>query len=86
MHEVTQNILSMMEELWQSWSHLGVNTQTKLNYLKEILHIEKELHRDVLSETRQKLKVMEETINSEFLMFFFFILILLLFIFIQYRC
>lgn len=59
----------MMEELWQSWSHLGVDDQTKISYITELVPIEKEFHRDVISETRQKIKAMEETISSEFLCF-----------------
>lgn len=58
----------MMEVLWQSWTHLGVDKETKISRIRELVHIEKEFHRDVISETRQKIKIMEETINSEFLM------------------
>ncbi|XP_026330687.1 protein regulator of cytokinesis 1-like [Hyposmocoma kahamanoa] len=64
LQEITQNIRLMMEELWQSWSHLGVDDQTKISYITELVPIEKEFHRDVISETRQKIKAMEETISK----------------------
>lgn len=63
--EISQNIRSMMEELWLNWSHLGVDDATKVNNITKLAQIEKELHRDVISETRQKLKTMQGQVDSE---------------------
>lgn len=59
----------MMEELWLSWSHLGVDDSTKMTNITKLVHIEKEHHHDVISETRQKLKVMQAQIDSEYFYF-----------------
>lgn len=56
----------MMEELWLNWSHLGVDDSTKVNNITKLVQIEKELHRDVISETRQKLKTMQAQVDSEY--------------------
>lgn len=56
----------MMEELWLNWSHLGVDDRTKFNNITKLVQIEKELHRDVISETRQKLKTMQGQVDSKF--------------------
>lgn len=63
--EISQNVRSMMEELWLNWSHLGVDDATKVNNITKLVQIEKELHRDVISETRQKLKTMQGEVDSE---------------------
>lgn len=55
-----------MEELWLNWSHLGVDDSTKVNNITKLVQIEKELHRDVISETRQKLKTMQAQVDSEY--------------------
>ncbi|CAB3255572.1 unnamed protein product [Arctia plantaginis] len=62
--EISQNIRSMMEELWLNWSHLGVDDTTKVNNITKLVQIEKELHRDVISETRQKLKTMQGQVDK----------------------
>lgn len=59
----------MMEELWLNWSHLGVDDKTKVDNITTLVQIEKELHRDVISETRQKLKIMQGQVDSEHLHF-----------------
>lgn len=64
LQEISRNIRHMMEELWLNWSHLGVDDETKLNNITKLVLIEKELHRDVISETRQKLKIMQEQVDS----------------------
>lgn len=63
--EISQNVRSMMEELWLNWSHLGVDDNTKVNNITKLVQIEKELHRDVISETRQKLKTMQGQVDSK---------------------
>lgn len=65
--EISQNARNMMEELWLNWSHLGVDDNTKVNNITKLVQIEKELHRDVISETRQKLKIMQAQVDSEYL-------------------
>lgn len=55
-----------MEELWLNWSHLGVDDCTKVNNITKLVLIEKELHRDVISETRGKLKTMQAQVDSEY--------------------
>ncbi|KAJ8720151.1 hypothetical protein PYW07_012194 [Mythimna separata] len=62
--EISQNVRSMMEELWLNWSHLGVDDSTKVNNITKLVQIEKELHRDVISETRQKLKTMQGQVDK----------------------
>ncbi|KAH9644459.1 hypothetical protein HF086_009843 [Spodoptera exigua] len=62
--EISQNVRSMMEELWLNWSHLGVDDNTKVNNITKLVQIEKELHRDVISETRQKLKTMQGQVDK----------------------
>lgn len=65
LQEISQNIRHMMEELWLNWSHLGVDDKTKINNITKLVQIEKELHRDVISETRQKLKTMQGQVDSK---------------------
>lgn len=55
-----------MEELWLNWSHLGVDESTKVNNITKLVQIEKELHKDVVSETRQKLITMQGQVDSKF--------------------
>ncbi|XP_052750360.1 protein regulator of cytokinesis 1-like [Galleria mellonella] len=62
--EICSNVRSMMEELWLNWSHLGVDDSTKANNISKLVQIEKELHRDVISETRQKLKNMQAEVDK----------------------
>ncbi|XP_068628055.1 protein regulator of cytokinesis 1-like [Battus philenor] len=62
--QITQNVRQMMEELWLNWSHLGVDDATKVNNITKLVQIEKELHRDVISETRQKLKSMQAQVDK----------------------
>lgn len=62
--EISLNIRHMMEELWLNWSHLGVDDHTKVNNITKLVQIEKELHRDVISETRQKLKTMQAQVDK----------------------
>ncbi|XP_045452019.1 protein regulator of cytokinesis 1-like [Melitaea cinxia] len=64
LQEISQNIRHMMEELWLNWSHLGVDDHTKVNNITKLVQIEKELHRDVISETRQKLKTMQAQVDK----------------------
>ncbi|KAM3962039.1 protein regulator of cytokinesis 1 [Aphomia sociella] len=64
LQEICQNVRSMMEELWLNWSHLGVDDNTKVNNITKLVQIEKELHRDVISETRQKLKNMQAEVDK----------------------
>ncbi|XP_030023185.1 protein regulator of cytokinesis 1 [Manduca sexta] len=64
LREISQNVRSMMEELWLNWSHLGVDDSTKVNNITKLVQIEKELHRDVISETRQKLKIMQAQVDK----------------------
>lgn len=56
----------MMEELWLNWSHLGVDDSTKVVNITKLVQIEKELHRDVIFETRQKVKIMQAQVDSKF--------------------
>ncbi|CAG4996679.1 unnamed protein product [Parnassius apollo] len=62
--EISQNVRHMMEELWLNWSHLGVDDDTKANNITKLVQIEKEFHRDVISETRQKLKIMQAQVDK----------------------
>lgn len=62
--EISQNVFHMMEELWSNWSQLGVEDPVKVNNITKLVQIEKELHKDVLSETRQRLKTMEDEVNK----------------------
>lgn len=55
----------MMEELWLNWSHLGVDDASKVNNIIKLVQIEKDLHRDVISETRQKLNIMQSQVDSK---------------------
>ncbi|XP_004928222.1 protein regulator of cytokinesis 1 [Bombyx mori] len=64
LQEISNNIREMMEELWLNWSHLGVDDSTKINNITKLVQIEKELHRDVISETRQKLKIMQGQVDK----------------------
>lgn len=64
--EISTNIRAMMEELWRNWSHLGVDHSTKVNYITKLVLIEKDLHRDVISETRQKVKNLQAQVDSKF--------------------
>ncbi|KAJ2951782.1 hypothetical protein O0L34_g13947 [Tuta absoluta] len=64
LQEISQNIRHMMEQLWLNWSHLGVDHDTKIHNTMKLVLIEKELHRDVISETGHKLKVMEEQVQK----------------------
>ncbi|CAH0726950.1 unnamed protein product, partial [Brenthis ino] len=64
LHEISQNVRHMMEELWLNWSHLGVDDKTKFDNINTLVQIEKELHRDVISETRQKLKTMQGQVDK----------------------
>ncbi|XP_049874846.1 protein regulator of cytokinesis 1-like [Pectinophora gossypiella] len=64
LHEISQNVRHMMEELWLNWSHLGVDNDTKIHNIMKLVLIEKELHRDVISETRQKLKTMQDQVDK----------------------
>ncbi|CAH2041512.1 unnamed protein product, partial [Iphiclides podalirius] len=63
-HEIAQNVRQMMEELWLNWSHLGVDDSKKINNITKLVQIEKELHREVISETRQKLKIMQSQVDK----------------------
>lgn len=65
-HEIALNIRNMMEELWVNWSHLGVDDTTKVSNINKLVQIEKELHRDVIGETRQKLKSMQAQVDSKY--------------------
>ncbi|RVE46981.1 hypothetical protein evm_008365 [Chilo suppressalis] len=64
LHEISQNIRSMMEELWLNWSHLGVEDSTKITNITKLVQIEKELHRDVILETRQKLIKIQKEVDK----------------------
>ncbi|CAG9583143.1 unnamed protein product [Danaus chrysippus] len=64
LHEISQNVRHMMEELWLNWSHLGVDYKTKVSNINKLVFIEKELHRDVISETRQKLKNLQSQVDK----------------------
>lgn len=55
-----------MDELWVNWSHVGVDDQTKTNNITKLVDIEKEFHRDVISETHHKLNVMKKAVESEY--------------------
>ncbi|KAJ0176179.1 hypothetical protein K1T71_008353 [Dendrolimus kikuchii] len=63
LHEISQNIRSMMEELWLNWSHLGVSDSNKRENIIKLVKIEKDLHREVIYETRQKLKVLQDEVD-----------------------
>ncbi|XP_059061981.1 protein regulator of cytokinesis 1-like [Achroia grisella] len=63
LQEISQNIRSMMKELWLNWSHLGVDDDTKSEYIAKLVQIEKDLHRDVILETRQELKNMQGEVD-----------------------
>ncbi|XP_026494639.2 protein regulator of cytokinesis 1-like [Vanessa tameamea] len=64
LHEISQNIRHMMEELWLNWSHLGVDDSTKVSNIIKLKQIEKEFHKDVISETRQKLIIMQSQVDK----------------------
>ncbi|XP_046968123.1 protein regulator of cytokinesis 1-like [Vanessa cardui] len=64
LHEISQNIRHMMEELWLNWSHLGVDDNTKVSNIIKLKQIEKEFHKDVISETRQKLIIMQSQVDK----------------------
>ncbi|KAG7302185.1 hypothetical protein JYU34_013657 [Plutella xylostella] len=64
LQEISQNIRNMMEELWLNWSHLGVDDSTKVVNITKLVQIEKELHRDVIFETRQKVKIMQAQVDK----------------------
>lgn len=54
-----------MEELWLNWSHLGVSDSNKRDNIIKLVKIEKDLHREVIYETRQKLKVLQDEVDSK---------------------
>lgn len=56
----------MMEELWVNWSDLGVEENTKINNILKLVQIEKDLHRDVIAETRQLVTNMQGQRDSKF--------------------
>lgn len=62
--QISSNIRSMMEELWRNWSHLGVDHNTKINYITRLVLIEKDLHKEVISETRYKIKTMQAQVEK----------------------
>ncbi|KAL0828899.1 hypothetical protein ABMA28_003802 [Loxostege sticticalis] len=62
--KIAHNVRAMMEELWLNWSHLGVEDFMKVNNINKLVVIETELHRDVISETRQKLKAMQAQVDK----------------------
>lgn len=64
MREISQNVRDMMEELWLNWTHLGVDEATMSANIKKLVQIEKELHQDVVFETRQKLRNMQAEVDS----------------------
>lgn len=64
--KIAHNVRAMMEELWLNWSHLGVEDFMKVNNINKLVVIETELHRDVISETRQKLKAMQAQVDSKY--------------------
>ncbi|XP_050344402.1 protein regulator of cytokinesis 1-like [Nymphalis io] len=64
LQEISQNIRHMMEELWLNWSHLGVDDNTKVSNIIKLKQIEKEFHKDVISETRQKLIIMQSQVDK----------------------
>ncbi|XP_053608737.1 protein regulator of cytokinesis 1-like [Plodia interpunctella] len=64
LREISENIRNMMQELWLNWAHLGVDDNTKFNNIEKLVQIEKELHRDVISETRQKLSKMQAQVDK----------------------
>ncbi|GBP31766.1 Protein regulator of cytokinesis 1 [Eumeta japonica] len=61
---MVQSARFLMEELWLNWSHLGVGNDVKITNIRKLIAIEKEFHRDVLSETRQKLKNMQAQVDK----------------------
>ncbi|XP_052742117.1 protein regulator of cytokinesis 1 [Bicyclus anynana] len=60
--EISQNVRILMEELWSNWSHLGVDEETKIVHITKLVNIEKDFHKDVISETCYKLQQMEQKI------------------------
>ncbi|XP_039756961.1 protein regulator of cytokinesis 1-like [Pararge aegeria] len=62
--EISQNVRSLMEELWSNWSHLGVDEKTKIVHITTLVDIEKDFHKEVISETAYKLKQMEQKIGK----------------------
>ncbi|CAG4961871.1 unnamed protein product [Colias eurytheme] len=64
LQEISQNVRTLMEELWLSWSHLGVDEKAKISNITRLVQIEKELHREVISETGQKLSALQSQVDK----------------------
>ncbi|KAI8432140.1 hypothetical protein MSG28_004620 [Choristoneura fumiferana] len=62
--EVSRNVRHLMQQLWLNWSHVGVEYDVKVNNIQKLVQIEKDLHSDVLDETKQKLKVMQHQVTD----------------------
>ncbi|XP_061718319.1 protein regulator of cytokinesis 1-like isoform X2 [Cydia pomonella] len=62
--EVSRNVRHLMQELWLNWSHVGVEYDVKVNNIYKLVQIEKDLHSDVLDETKQKLKTMQQQVEE----------------------
>ncbi|XP_063546919.1 protein regulator of cytokinesis 1-like [Cydia strobilella] len=62
--KVCRNVRQLMEQLWLIWSHVGVEYDVKVSNIYKLVQIEKDLHRDVLYETKQKLKTMEQQVEE----------------------
>ncbi|XP_048006408.1 protein regulator of cytokinesis 1-like [Leguminivora glycinivorella] len=62
--EVSQNIRHLMQQLWLNWSHVGVEYDVKVNNIYKLVQIELDLHSDVLDETKQQLKTMQQQVEE----------------------
>ncbi|XP_063385266.1 protein regulator of cytokinesis 1-like [Cydia fagiglandana] len=62
--EVSRNVRHLMQQLWLNWSHVGVEYDVKVNNIYKLVQIEKDLHSDVLDETKQKLKTMQQQVEE----------------------
>ncbi|XP_063538851.1 protein regulator of cytokinesis 1-like isoform X2 [Cydia strobilella] len=62
--EVCRNVRQLMQQLWLNWSHVGVEYDVKVSNIYKLVQIEKDLHSDVLYETEQKLKTMQQQVEE----------------------
>ncbi|KAL4711111.1 hypothetical protein ACJJTC_009482 [Scirpophaga incertulas] len=64
LQEMCQNIRELMKELWVTWSHIGIDENGKYNNIRQLVQIENEFHREVMSESIEKFKLMQQQIDK----------------------
>ncbi|XP_034832792.1 protein regulator of cytokinesis 1-like [Maniola hyperantus] len=60
--DISENVRSLMNELWSNWSHLGVLEEIKITNMRTLVEFEKNFHKEIIFETENKLKQLEKKI------------------------